>query len=443
MEGGDKTIEQLKAAGDAEQLVALGDFYRSGGTEEERDLKKAYACFAAAADLGHPQATYRIGVFHFWGNVVPQDLVKAVSNFRIAANQGHLKAKVYVANLYELGIYYQRDTEKADLWYRNVARSLELAATPESDEYTKTMAAEGCVRYCLLRIETETLSQAEKNKILAQARAFGYEHKQRNHQRRDAEVRPAPVTVAPPVANRPSAPMTMTMQPAEPAAAVPGRPSQERIESVVSGAAELEELVRAEPPVPQLARRQLAREQLARLESEQAAPAVPGSATTTATPAPAGGRSPARQREPTPGQRQQALAASPRKPSVVGSWARGLIVAGAGAGWGFLLFRLVELLEHSFHVFPDFAGKAALLRALLMTGFAIVPTLALCERRAAALGVLAAIASAVGGYFLFDSFALPRVADPISQALVFAISAFAVAYAIASFFPARETGEQE
>jgi hypothetical protein len=95
---------------------------------------------------------------------------------RSAADKGSIPAKVYLGNLYELGIHYKADPEKADVWYRNAARGARVEAEAGSPEYAQELAELGCARYVLALVESgATAADTEDGKrLLQRARAHGY-----------------------------------------------------------------------------------------------------------------------------------------------------------------------------------------------------------------------------------------------------------------------------
>src|SRR5262245_9490103 len=180
------TIESLVHAGDVEGLLELAKSYRAS-----RDLKACLACYEAAAGLGSADAEHAVGLFYLSGGLVAKDEKRAAALFRSAADKGHLPAKVYVANLYELGINYKQDKEKADVWYRNVARSAKIDHDPSSFEYALEMAELGCVRQCLAVLENAETTDEERVYFTSKAKAYGWREKGR-------ETTPPPESAVPP-----------------------------------------------------------------------------------------------------------------------------------------------------------------------------------------------------------------------------------------------------
>jgi len=198
-EGPDASIDELVAAEDVEGLLELGAAYRLGAGPIPRDAFKAVECFEAASRLGHAEAEYFVGVAHMNGLGVAKDLAEGVKRMRSAAQRGSLRAKVYVANLYEMGVHYAADRDKADVWYRNVARAAGIDDDPETDAYGLEMAELGCVRFCLKLVADEALPTKDRAFYLKRAKAMGYSH-------RLAQTQPEPAEPAPPAEAAPEEP---------------------------------------------------------------------------------------------------------------------------------------------------------------------------------------------------------------------------------------------
>jgi TPR repeat protein len=169
--GAEEEDEETEAVaeGDVDALLALAKTRRSA-----KDLKGCYEAYKSAADLGSMEAEYAVALFLMNGSVVPQDLKEGTMRLRSAADKGSIPAKVYVGNLYELGIHYKADPEKADVWYRNAARAARVEEEPGSDDHAKALADLGCVRYVLARVETGAVDEEEKVRLLTRAKAHGY-----------------------------------------------------------------------------------------------------------------------------------------------------------------------------------------------------------------------------------------------------------------------------
>lgn len=167
-------IDGLLMRADVSGLLTLARAYRSGAAPGGRDMKRCYEAYRAAAGLGSADAEYAVALFSMSGGVVPQDLKEGATRLRAAAEKGSVPAKVYLGNLYELGIHYKADPEKADVWYRNAARGARVAGEPGTDQYAHALADLGCVRYVLALVESGTVQGEEKARLLQRARAHGY-----------------------------------------------------------------------------------------------------------------------------------------------------------------------------------------------------------------------------------------------------------------------------
>jgi hypothetical protein len=157
------------ADGDVDAILALAKTRRAA-----KDMKGCYEAYKSAADLGSMEAEYAVALFVMNGSVVPQDLKEGTMRLRSAADKGSIPAKVYLGNLYELGIHYKSDPEKADVWYRNAARAARVFEEAGSDEHAKALADLGCVRFVLARVESGGLEEEEKSRLLTRAKAHGY-----------------------------------------------------------------------------------------------------------------------------------------------------------------------------------------------------------------------------------------------------------------------------
>jgi hypothetical protein len=167
-------LDGLKARGDVGGLLTLARAYRSGKAPGGRDMKRCFDAYRAAAELGSGDAEYAVALFCMSGGIIPQDLKEGATRLRAAAEKGNVPAKVYLGNLYELGIHYKADPEKADVWYRNAARGARIVFEPNSEEYENGLAELGCARHVLARVERGTLNEEDKTRLVQRARAHGY-----------------------------------------------------------------------------------------------------------------------------------------------------------------------------------------------------------------------------------------------------------------------------
>lgn len=166
-------LDTLKLRGDTPAILALAKAYRAGAPHVPRDMSKCLEAYRAAAELGSGEASFAVALFYLNGGLVGQDLKEAATHLRAAAERGSIPAKVYLGNLYELGIHYKADAEKADVWYRNAARGAKVDATPGTDEYAAALAELGCVRYVTELTKSDAIDENEKARLLARAKAHG------------------------------------------------------------------------------------------------------------------------------------------------------------------------------------------------------------------------------------------------------------------------------
>jgi hypothetical protein len=167
-------LDSLRDAGDVAGLLALAKAHRTGDGAD-KDLRACLRAYEVAAELGDAEAHNAVALFYLAGGVVPQDVKKGVTHLRTAADAGHAAARVYIGNLYELGVHYGKDSQKADVWYRTVARGANLG-TPEapvdSPAFDRAMAELGCVRH-LLRLRAAGLPEADDQVLTRKAMQLG------------------------------------------------------------------------------------------------------------------------------------------------------------------------------------------------------------------------------------------------------------------------------
>ena len=163
----------LRLRGDVNAILALAKAYRAGTAPGGRDMKRCLDAYEAAADLESAEASFAVALFYLTGGVVAQDLKEGATRLRGAAERGSVPAKVYLGNLYELGIHYKADTEKADVWYRNAARGAGVESEPGDEEYIRDLAELGCARYVTKLVESGTLAEDDRTRLLQRARSHG------------------------------------------------------------------------------------------------------------------------------------------------------------------------------------------------------------------------------------------------------------------------------
>jgi TPR repeat protein len=168
------TLEALEEAGDVETLMNLAAAYESGSEEIERDPERAIVAYEAASRLGDSEASYWLAREAFGRGIEPEDLERGVRFLRLAADAGHVKGRVFLGNLYELGVHYEIDADKADLWYRSAARAAEIEHEHGSAEWSVAMAELGCVRSIVPLLEDENVPPKHRLVYLRLVKNVGY-----------------------------------------------------------------------------------------------------------------------------------------------------------------------------------------------------------------------------------------------------------------------------
>jgi hypothetical protein len=230
-------VERLAAAGDVDSLLALARAHRAGEGSIPRDLARCLAAYRAAGALGNAEAKYSVALFLLAGGVVPQDLKAGATELRAAADGGSTPAKIYLANLYEQGVHYKADQEKADVWYRSAARAAGVKAEPGSRDYTRALAELGSVRHGLELFADPATAEGEKGVIGKKMKAYGWQLRLRDPAASDppppsatpSAPAPAPVPVpvpAPAAAEKQAKPGAKPEKPAAKPAPKPDKPEK-------------------------------------------------------------------------------------------------------------------------------------------------------------------------------------------------------------------------
>ncbi|MBR2571639.1 MAG: SEL1-like repeat protein [Clostridia bacterium] len=81
-----------------------------------------------AAELGDPDAQFRLGNMYYFGRDVAQDYPEAAKWWRRAAEQGHAGAQANLGWLYERGYGVSQSYEEAAKWYRKAAEQGNMKA---------------------------------------------------------------------------------------------------------------------------------------------------------------------------------------------------------------------------------------------------------------------------------------------------------------------------
>ncbi len=103
-----KELYRLAEQGDVDAQYRLGWASYCGGK-----FSRAARWFRMAADRGHAQSQYLLGLLYFWGLGVKKDCARALSLFQLSAEQGNDMAMLELGVIYIQGKDVPLDTEKA------------------------------------------------------------------------------------------------------------------------------------------------------------------------------------------------------------------------------------------------------------------------------------------------------------------------------------------
>ena len=77
--------------------------------------------YRMAAELGHAEAQYNLGVMYATGEGVHEDDAEAARWYRRAAEQGNAEAQFHLGEAYLSGLGVPKDVDEATRWYRKAA----------------------------------------------------------------------------------------------------------------------------------------------------------------------------------------------------------------------------------------------------------------------------------------------------------------------------------
>ena len=122
-----KHLRDAAEGGHAEAAYELGLAYMEGnGVPQNYDLSATW--INRAADLGDPGAQFLVGSSFYAGIGVEQDIPRGLSFLELAADQGHAKAQLILGQAYVDGIGVPENAEWAARWYGKAARGGEPQA---------------------------------------------------------------------------------------------------------------------------------------------------------------------------------------------------------------------------------------------------------------------------------------------------------------------------
>lgn len=117
------------------QLAEDYYFGRNGQTANEDEAIRLYK---QAAEQGHAEAQFQLGIIYKGQGNAHRDTVEAVKWLRMAAEQGHEEAQEELGHSYEFGVGVEIDTKEAEKWYA-MSRGEE---PEEEDDVEETEEAE-------------------------------------------------------------------------------------------------------------------------------------------------------------------------------------------------------------------------------------------------------------------------------------------------------------
>ncbi|TCV94113.1 hypothetical protein EC912_104310 [Luteibacter rhizovicinus] len=91
------------------------------GYQGEQDIGQALALYAQAAEQGHGQAQYALGMLTLGSRTDPRGVADAFRLLRAAANQNVPEAQFELGRLYSIGKGTPRNPSVAKAWYRKAA----------------------------------------------------------------------------------------------------------------------------------------------------------------------------------------------------------------------------------------------------------------------------------------------------------------------------------
>jgi len=89
--------------------------------KESKDYKKAMECFRGAAEQGHVNAQYNVGVMYERGKGITQDYKEALKWYHKAAEQGNVNAQYNTGIIYFNGKGVPQDYKEAFKWFHKAA----------------------------------------------------------------------------------------------------------------------------------------------------------------------------------------------------------------------------------------------------------------------------------------------------------------------------------
>ena len=121
-----------------------------------QDYAEAARWYRIAADQGHADAPYDLGLMYQKGQGVPQDYAAAMKWYRIAAEQGDADAQNNLGVMYDFGQGVPQDYVHAHKWY-----NLAAARYPASENERREKAVRNRDRV-ERRMTAEQIAEAQR-----------------------------------------------------------------------------------------------------------------------------------------------------------------------------------------------------------------------------------------------------------------------------------------
>ena len=117
-------IEKAKT-GNVNAQYTLGGYYFLGSNGVEQSYSKAAYWWEKAAEQGHGDAQFNIGVCYYEGNGIKQSYSKAIYWYKKAAEQGNSSAQYNIGVCYYNGDGVEQSKTKAIYWFRKACNNFE------------------------------------------------------------------------------------------------------------------------------------------------------------------------------------------------------------------------------------------------------------------------------------------------------------------------------
>lgn len=106
------------------------------------DYREAFPWFRSAAEKGHREARYYLGLSHLYGRGTVQNYRLAFEQMQASAHQGHLEAQYELGLLYRDGHGVNANRELAYAWWNIASSHGHEGATHERDKIAAVMSPE-------------------------------------------------------------------------------------------------------------------------------------------------------------------------------------------------------------------------------------------------------------------------------------------------------------